>query len=221
MSDQPGKLLASGRAADVYDCGDGTVLRRYRADHDSELEVRAMTWILEQGIRVPRVHHVTGRDIVMDLIEGPTMLQDLEARPWLLFSHMRTLATIQRELNALAAPDWFPTRTGVAPGRCVLHLDLHPMNVLLSPSGPTIIDWTNASKGSAAFDAAVTYVLMSSFEAQGLRDRVAQILIVAAFSAARGRRLVRSALGEAARYRLLDKNTTDGERIRLRRMADR
>ena len=31
--DTPGPLLASGRAADVFDIGDGKVLRRYRAPH--------------------------------------------------------------------------------------------------------------------------------------------------------------------------------------------
>ena len=32
------RLLATGRAAEVFDLGDGTVLRRYRVDHDTALE---------------------------------------------------------------------------------------------------------------------------------------------------------------------------------------
>ena len=39
MTDEPGPLIASGRAADVYDLGDGTVLRRYRTAHP-DLEAR-------------------------------------------------------------------------------------------------------------------------------------------------------------------------------------
>ena len=74
------------------------------------------------------------------------------------------------------------------PGDALVHLDLHPMNVLLGPRGPVIIDWTNASRGAAAFDAGYTYVLMSTFEVSGLRDRVAQQVLVRTFAAYRGRR---------------------------------
>lgn len=50
MSDQPGKLIGSGRAADVYDLGDGTVLRRYRAQVDDvEREAEVMRYVRSQG----------------------------------------------------------------------------------------------------------------------------------------------------------------------------
>ena len=35
---EPGPLVGTGRAADVYDIGNGRVLRRYRTDHDSTIE---------------------------------------------------------------------------------------------------------------------------------------------------------------------------------------
>ena len=55
-SDPPGPLLASGRAADVFDLGDGTVLRRYRLDgFDCEYEARVMRHVADAGIRVPKV----------------------------------------------------------------------------------------------------------------------------------------------------------------------
>lgn len=219
MAIEPGPLLASGRAADVYDQGDGTVLRRYRIDHGSEDEFRIMRWLAEQGVPVPAVRHADGRDLVMERVVGPTMLEDLQRRPWMLLRHAATLARLQRDLAAVPAPDWLPTQAGVPPGDALVHLDLHPMNVLLGPHGPVIIDWTNASRGAAAFDAGYTYVLMATFEVSGLRDRVARQVLVRTFAAYRGRGLVRELLAEACERKLADPHTTPGERVATLRLA--
>lgn len=213
-----GVSIGVGRAADVYDQGDGTVLRRYRTDHDCAVEGRIMTWLSGQGVRVPHVQTASGRDIVMELIEGPTMMEDLEARPWMLGSHARLLARLQQEINALEAPDWLPARDGVSLGTAVVHLDLHPMNVLLGRDGPVVIDWTNASRGSPSFDAAMTFVLGSTFETSHLVGRLGRRAFVSCFSVFRGRRMVRSAVREATSYRLRDPNVTDNERRSLERL---
>ncbi len=221
MSDGPGPLIASGRAADVFDLGDGTVLRRYRTDHDSGLEARMMGWVHAQGLPVPRVHSTEGPDLVMDRVDGITMLEDLEARPWRLLGHVRVLADLQRRVNALTAPDWFPHHEGVPAGTSVLHLDFHPMNVMLGADGPIIIDWTNASRGPERIDAAMTYALAGAFEVTGLRDRVGLRLMINRFANARGRELVDSGFVEAARLRLADANTTTGERSWLEKELER
>ena len=45
----------------------------------------------------------------------------------------------------------------------MLHLDLHPMNVILSPrQGVYVIDWTDAAAGPAGFDGAFGYVEMAT-----------------------------------------------------------
>ena len=44
MEQVPGRPIASGRAAEVFDLGDGTVLRRYRGDKDTAEEARVMRW---------------------------------------------------------------------------------------------------------------------------------------------------------------------------------
>lgn len=211
----PDTLIASGRAADVYDRGDGTVVRRSRADHDVETERRVMTWLAAEGVPVPRVHRGEGRDLVMDRIDGPTMLEDLERRPWRVVAHARTLASVQRRLGEMRAPDWFPHRHGVPSGDAVLHLDLHPMNVILGADGPTIIDWTNASRGPSGLDAAMSCALMSAYEVDGPRDRIARWLFVELFRAVRGRRVIRDAWPDALALRLRDPNLTPGERASL------
>lgn len=221
MIHEPGRLVASGRAADVYDLGDGTVLRRYRTDHDCATEARLMIWLDTQGVPVPTVHRADGPDIVMDRVNGPTMLEDLGARPWRVVRHARTLARIQRAVHRCEAPSWLPVAHGVSDGDRVLHLDLHPMNVILGHGGPVVIDWTNASRGDPAFDAALTCALMASFEADGPAERIARRVMVGVFVWSRGRRLVAGALPAAVRYRLADRNVTPGERENLERLLDR
>jgi aminoglycoside phosphotransferase (APT) family kinase protein len=44
----------------------------------------------------------------------------------------------------------------------VLHLDLHPANVMLTGGGPVVIDWTNARVGPAGADVAMAYLIMGS-----------------------------------------------------------
>jgi aminoglycoside phosphotransferase (APT) family kinase protein len=218
----PGPLLGSGRAADVYDIGEGRVLRRYHKPFSSiDYEQRVMRFVAEQGIRVPAVfelgpEHQPDRDIVMERIDGITMLDDFEARPWKLFSHVRLLARIQREINALVAPNWMVTPTTAAASKrrddSVLHLDLHPMNIMITDDGPVVIDWTNAAGGPAGFDAALTYVEMATFEVDGFAQQMGARVGVEVFKRARGAGEIDAFAVAACDHRLADAGITPGER---------
>lgn len=226
--DGPGPLLASGRAADVFDLGDGTVLRRYRdRRHDPGHEARVMTYIGERGVDVPRVLELSGdhdpaTDIVMEKIDGITMLADLEQRPWMVVGHARRLARLQQEIGGIVAPDWMmsPGWTPRSDGDAahvdrVVHLDLHPLNVIMSRRGPIVIDWTNATGGPPGFDAAMSYVIMATYEVDNPRDRLAQQVMVSTFRRAAGRRRVDAFLGAACDHRLADAFLTPGERVNV------
>lgn len=126
-----------------------------------------------------------------------------------------------RGINEVEAPDWLPTHDALADGDRVVHGDLHPMNVILGPGGPVVIDFTNAVRGPAAFDSAMTYVLMSTFETSGVIDRIGQRLLVRAFRRARDWDLVDAGLDDACRVRLVDDHVTASERIRIERLRSR
>lgn len=216
----PDRLIASGRAADVYDLGDGTVLRRYRDDrHDLACEARAMSYVAEHGVRVPAVVEASGTDLVMERIEGRTMLNALAERPQLVLRMARLLADLQSQIASIPAtpwlmpPGWSATHDDDDP--VVLHLDLHPMNVLLADDGPVVIDWTNVSGGPAGFDAASSYVVMATYEVAAWHERLARRAFVGAFRRARGRRLIDPFLAAACDHRLADRNTTPDERERI------
>ncbi len=210
------RLLATGRAAEVFDLGDGTVLRRYRSDHDTALEARLMRWLHDGGYPVPRVLAASGREMVMQRIDGPTMLADMGNRPWRIGRHLRLLAALQRSLGELTAPDWLPAVPHVPAGDAVLHLDLHPLNVLLSPAGPVVIDWTNTARGPAGFDVATSYVVLATSSVDLVRERLGRRWAVRSFVGASDDHA--EFVTAAAERRLLDPNVTAEERARIRRL---
>jgi tRNA A-37 threonylcarbamoyl transferase component Bud32 len=147
------KLIAAGRASQIFDLGDGRVLRRFRAGGDPEREALVMRHAHRHGYPVPRVLEVAADALVLERIEGPTMLDQLRRRPWTLRRHASLLARLHEQLHEIAAP---PSLPAAGPGDRLLHLDLHPDNVILSRSGPFVVDWTNARRGDPALDVALT-----------------------------------------------------------------
>lgn len=218
MTQAPGPLLASGRAADVFDIGGGRVLRRVRApDGDVETEARVMRLVAEHGYPVPEVFDAVGRDLVMSYVDGPTMLDDLQRRPWGLRRHVRCLAELHDRLARIPAPEWLmaPGTGGRGGSDRVLHLDLHPQNVLLSSDGPVVIDWANAAGGPPGFDAALSYVVMRTYVVDDTRGRVAKWAFTSQFRRRVGRRLVDAYLGAACDHRLADPHLTPDERVEV------
>jgi aminoglycoside phosphotransferase (APT) family kinase protein len=103
---QPGPLLGSGRSAEIYDLGHGRVLRRYRdRGRLARREAEVISWVGAHGVPVPEVFDVDGPDIVMEKVDGPTMLADLARRPWRLVSHAAALARLHERVHAVPAID--------------------------------------------------------------------------------------------------------------------
>ena len=196
------KLIAEGRASEILDLGDGRVLRRFKAGGDPEREARVMEHARRHGYPVPEVHEVRGDALVLELVDGPTMAADGRANPETWDAHAKTLAELHDRLHRIP---------GLEQGT-LLHLDLHPENVLLSQDGPVVVDWTNARDGEAALDTAIAWlILMTSGGAPGRQ-----------FARLFARQVdVHSGLADAARYRLADRNVTDAERAEVQRLLAR
>jgi Ser/Thr protein kinase RdoA (MazF antagonist) len=212
------RLLASGRAADVFDLADGHVLRRYRDNRDASAEARLMNWLNSQGYPVPALQSAQGCELVMSRIDGPTMFEVIRRSPGRVDEMARLLGALQRRLNRLHAPSWLPTAHGVPDGTALLHLDLHPMNVLMSPDGPVVIDWTNASAGPPEFDVATTLVTMRVAELTDPADIQVQRAFVASFQ--QHCSIERQWIQRAAVARSTDPNTTQTEFARLDRIRN-
>lgn len=168
MTDVPGRLLASGRDGDIYEYGPGLVLRRARDGRSIEGEARIIEYVRVRGLPVPAIHEVRsgGSEIVMDRIDGPTMVDAFTRRPWTLRRHAKVLADLHRRLHEIEAPRWLVQHPDG--GDRVVHLDLHPLNVLYGAAGPVLIDWTNARRGRAETDLAQTWLLIAGGDTSDL-----------------------------------------------------
>lgn len=221
----PGELVGRGRAADVYAQGDGLVLRRYRTERDCAPEAAIMAYVARHGFPVPALVRAEGRELVMQRVDGPTMLADIGRRPWRLWSHARTLAQLHRRLAAV--PPWpsaspLPGGGHHEGGGTIVHGDLHPDNVILGEAGPVVIDWSNARPGHPLEDVAHTWLLLATAPVPGRRlDRLlgqlGRRVFLLAFLASVDRDGATALLPAAAARRCADPNVADDERRQVRR----
>jgi Ser/Thr protein kinase RdoA (MazF antagonist) len=52
----------------------------------------------------------------------------------------------------------------------LVHLDLHPDNVVLTDTGPVVIDWSNATAGPSTLDVAMSALILGEVAVGGLVD---------------------------------------------------
>jgi aminoglycoside phosphotransferase (APT) family kinase protein len=148
---------------------------------------------------------------MLERIDGPTMADDLRRRVWMLRRHAALLARLHEQLHEIDAPTEL---AAAGPGNRLLHLDLHPANVILAAHGPVVVDWTNARSGDPALDAALTWVIMATTGGRGHAGR----MFVRWFLAHFDRADVVAALPAAAEPRVADANVTDSEREAVREL---
>ncbi|WP_328668798.1 phosphotransferase [Streptomyces sp. NBC_00328] len=157
-----GRLLGSGRSADVYEIDEAWVLRRDREGWgDATAEAAVMQHVHAHGYPVPGVRAATGGDLVMERLSGPTMLEAFGQGLLSAQEAGLTLARLLRKLHIV------PARLSADPAVRVLHLDLHPDNVMLTPDGPKVIDWSNAEEGAPGLDWAMSAVILAQVAVGG------------------------------------------------------
>lgn len=181
---QRGELLGSGRSADVFAIDGQWVLRRYRDGGDATAEAAVMSYLAGHGYPVPRVRTAAGEgdrpaprtDLVMQRLSGPSMRQGLELSTLTAREAGAMLADLLRRLHSI------PARVSADPAHRVLHLDLHPDNVILTPHGPVVIDWRNTEEALPGLDWGMSALILAQVavgtttEAAGAREVLAALL---------------------------------------------
>lgn len=224
MSDPP--LIGRGRAADVFDLGGERVLRRYRLAHPGsvEAEAAAMQHLRAHGAPVPEVFSAEGDEMVMERLDGPTMLQALTSKPWRAKAVGRELFSLHQRIHRIPAGD-LPLRR-FSEGDSILHFDLHPDNVILTANGPVIIDWSNVRLGDPLADVMNSWMLMSIGSPDGVPTllrpvltRVRRALTTGFIESTPLDTEARRWLRRVCELRLQDPNTRPEEAERVRALA--
>ena len=224
-AERVGPKIAAGRDSTIYAVGEDRVLRRAPDPSRSFVaEAEVMEHVGAAGYPVPVVHRVGPGEMVLERVRGRTMANDLEVHPWRLRSHARLLTDLHHRLHRIPAAEGAPSFP--VAGDAMLHLDLHPENVILSPSGPVVIDWTNAAKGPPGADVALTWIIVATFEIDSSRllrilATLFRGLMVRMFLAAAGKEEARKHLATVAEYRRNDRNIRPGERRALDRLVEK
>jgi aminoglycoside phosphotransferase (APT) family kinase protein len=192
------KPIAVGRTAEVYRYGEGKVLKLFYPTIPQlwiDQEVDTGRFIQDAQLPVPRVYEeVKSNDragVVYERIEGPTLLNELAKKPWMVVRYARLLASLHRQVHEVLAPTYLETQREWARGGIpetkklskdlqarILHLldslpdgnqlchgDFHPGNIIVTSRGPVILDWMTASKGVDCGDVARTAIILEAAKA--------------------------------------------------------
>lgn len=154
-----------------------------------EFEYRQALASQQTGYRVPLVDRVVELDgragIIYQRVEGSTMLASLWQKVWRFPQFSRQMAALHAEMHARQAQGLEPAHERLA-GKIaaveaftpaekkalqtrlfrlpreekLLHGDFHPDNILMTPNGPVIIDWIDATVGHPLADVARSAVIL-------------------------------------------------------------
>jgi len=199
--------IAQGRTAEIFVWDDRHILKLYRdwcPPDWVDYEARIARAIYESGIPSPaagEIIEVNGRrGLIYERLDGVSMLQDLNARPWMLLKHARSLAELQVKINqqSITGLPSYKDRLrhdidntphlndglrnkallmleALPDGKSVCHGDYHPGNVIITKNGSVVIDWMTASAGNPWADVTRTSLLLS-IGAKAARKQVRPII---------------------------------------------
>ncbi|HEY9558026.1 MAG TPA: phosphotransferase [Acidimicrobiales bacterium] len=217
-----GPKLAEGRDSQIFEHGPDKVLRVARDGRSLVAEAEIMRYVRSQDYPCPEVHDAGDGYLVMDRLAGPTMMEQVGKPPFPLRRSGHLLAELHERLHRIAAPAGL--REAPLPGDRLVHRDLHPMNVMMTPDGPMVIDWSNASAGDPAFDVADTWVLFAcATPPMAGIDRfivpIGRRILLRSFLSRVDAAAARRAIPAAVDHRLTDTNMSPDEHARMRKLA--
>ena len=189
-----GPLIGRGYVAEVFAYGEGRAIKLFLeedSEEDAQLEAQVTNAALECGIVVPRVWEVVNVGdrvgIVMERIEGESMLKWGTAFPWRIYTGAKMMARMHADMHSRSSDEMPDLRdklrsgvenvehvsdevkslalerlAGLPDGNSICHGDFHPDNVMMSKAGPVTIDWSDGARGHPSGDVARTVVLVES-----------------------------------------------------------
>ncbi|MFG1710504.1 phosphotransferase [Nonomuraea sp. M3C6] len=214
-----GSLIASGYDCEIFEAGAGRIIRRARDGRSLEREAAVMRHAWRHGFPAPEVFDADGPDILMERVEGPSLMAEAARAPGRAPEHGRLLAALLRELATVRAPGWLQAAAG-CPGNRLLHLDLHPANVLLTEEGPRVIDWANAARGAPGADVACTWLVLATVPVEPSIE-AGRAGMLAAFLEDIDAAAARPYLQAIADRRRADRNITAAEKAEITDFLDR
>jgi tRNA A-37 threonylcarbamoyl transferase component Bud32 len=105
---QKGPLLAQGREAEIFTCGEEKVIKLFREgfQNHAEHEMRIANSAYAGGVRTPRPYEIVeidGREgIIYERVNGPSMLSAFVNQPWRIGRLSRHFAELHASLHRIS-----------------------------------------------------------------------------------------------------------------------
>jgi len=178
-----GEMISRGRTAEVFAWKDDQVLKLFLKDWpvpQVDHEAHVTDAVHKAGLPAPAVEEIVeveGRlGIVLERVDGPSMLPVLTSKPWRIGRLARTLAELHAAIHSCEMPELQSLKEDLGSsirglelpeemkeavlrhleqlpdGNTICHIDFHPDNILMSSHGPVVIDWANPRRGDPLAD---------------------------------------------------------------------
>jgi uncharacterized protein (TIGR02172 family) len=192
MNKNLGTPTAYGRTAEIYAWQNGQILKLF---HDwfeldnIQYELKIARAVESTGLPVPhageilRVNERNG--LTYSRVDGISMLDDLQRRPWKLPRYARRTAELHAAMHACTVQASLPSQqkrlerkinqaaclpsdlrtkalealNSMPGGDRLCHGDFHPGNIMVNGQGETVIDWIDSSLGNPLGDLARTSII--------------------------------------------------------------
>ena len=154
------------------------------------------------GLDIPKIKEVSEVDgkwaLLIEYKNGTTLEEMMESDKENLQKYMEDFVDLQLEMHSKKAPllnklkdklarqinglkeldattryELMTRLEGMPKHDKLCHGDFNPSNIIVSDDGPYVIDWSHATQGNAAADAALTYLLLRM---RGRREEAEQYL---------------------------------------------
>jgi uncharacterized protein (TIGR02172 family) len=208
----PEKPIAFGRTAEIYAWEDGWVLKLFHdwfPEESVRYEAKLARAVQDAGLPVPAAGEIIEIGDRLGLpyqrVDGPSVLEEISARPWTLPRFSRLLAELQAEMHDSNTVTGLPSQRqrlenkirraeGLSPqlraaaldalaampeGERLCHGDFHFGNVLMAQHGPVVIDWIDAALGRPLADVARSSAILLGVTAPGSKASWVQKVMVA------------------------------------------
>lgn len=187
----PSRPMARGASAELFDLGDGRVLKLFRDTVSDEMIAREIAASVHAGRCGVRTAAALGRDdregrrgVLYPRLEGGTLMDWIRHNPMKAGRALDGMAAIHVAMHAKeggtlrALKDVLATDIAYGPaplavqqaataylqalpdGGALTHGDFHLGNVMMTPQGLAVIDWSKAATGHPAADAVRSEMLM-------------------------------------------------------------
>jgi aminoglycoside phosphotransferase (APT) family kinase protein len=190
------KKIGAGRTATIFRYGQNQAIKLFKASFprqaiNDEFEIgRSLN---TRGLSIPRTYELIEVDhtkgIVLDFINGRSMLQNLAKKPWFVLTYAKKMARLHFAIHkaSIARNNWIKSLSkslaekisrvtllsteeqnavlqdlaSLPDGSALCHGDFHPDNILMSKDGLVTVDWITARIGNSVADVARTWLLLS------------------------------------------------------------